>query len=112
MLGRHAFCLVDCAAKTDCEYVSRIHLEVEMPGDLARFRLPKGVQKRLHTLLDKQDQGQSLTPAEKREAEGLVDLAEVLSLIRLRARRLSNRRTLAHDGAGSNAVGGRIVQPG
>ena len=68
-----------------------IQFEVEMPGDLARFRLPKGVQKRLQSLLDKQDEGRALTPAEKREAEGLVDLTEVLSLLRLRAQRLSRR---------------------
>ena len=69
-----------------------IRVEVQMPGDLARFQLPKGVQKRLRALLDKQDQGRPLTSAEKREAEGLVDLAEVLSLLRLRSQRLSNRR--------------------
>ena len=68
-----------------------IQLKVEMPGDLARFRLPRGVQKRLHALLDKQDQGQPLTQAEKHEAKGLVDLAELLSLLRLRSRRLNNR---------------------
>ncbi|MBI3852928.1 MAG: hypothetical protein HY298_21955 [Verrucomicrobia bacterium] len=70
-----------------------MQLEVEMPGDLAKFRLPKGVQKRLRNLLDKQDQGSRLTPAEKREAEGLVDLAELLSLLRLRSRRLNGRRS-------------------
>ena len=70
-----------------------IQLKVEMPGDLARFRLPRGVQKRLHALLDKQDQGQALTPAEKHEARGLVDLAELLSLLRLRSRRLNNRHS-------------------
>ena len=64
-----------------------IHLEIEMPGDLAKFRLPKGVSKRLQDLLDKQDSGERLTAAEGREAEGLVDLAEVLSLLRLRAQR-------------------------
>ena len=61
-----------------------IHLEIEMPGDLAKFRLPKGVAKRLQDLLDKQDSGEKLTAAEGREAKGLVDLAEVLSLLRLR----------------------------
>ena len=68
-----------------------IQLEVEMPGDLAKFRLPKGVAKRLQTLLDKQDEGKALTAAEKREAEGLVDLAELLSLLRARAQRLKRR---------------------
>lgn len=62
-----------------------------MPGDLAKFRLPKGVAKRLQTLLDKQDEGQALTAAEKREAEGLVDLADLLALLRLRAQRLKHR---------------------
>ncbi len=66
-----------------------IQLEVEMPGDLARFRLPKGVAKRLHVLLDRQDGGQQLTAAEKREAEGLVELAELISLLRLRSQRLN-----------------------
>ncbi len=61
-----------------------------MPDDLARFRLPDGVGHRLQELLDKQDAGQPLTPDEKREADGLVDLAELLSLLRLRSERLSN----------------------
>ena len=68
-----------------------VQIEVEMPGDLARFRLPKGVQKRLQKLLDKQDQGRALSAAEKSEAEGLVDLSEVLSLLRLRAERTRRR---------------------
>lgn len=68
-----------------------IQLEVKMPGDLAKFRLPKGVAKRLQTLLDRQDAGQALTAAERREAEGLVEVAELLSLLRLRAQRLNRR---------------------
>jgi hypothetical protein len=68
-----------------------IQLEVEMPGDLAKFRLPKGVAKRLQALLDKQEDGKPLTAAEKREAEGLVDLADLLSLLKLRSQRLNRR---------------------
>jgi hypothetical protein len=64
-------------------------IEIEMPDDLARFRLPEGVQERLHSLLDKQDGGQPLTDSERREAEGLVNLADLLSLLRLRSERLS-----------------------
>jgi hypothetical protein len=60
-----------------------------VPGDLARFRLPEGVQHRLQELLDKQDTGPELSPDEKREAEGLVDLADLLSLLRLRTERLN-----------------------
>jgi hypothetical protein len=69
----------------------RIQVELELPGDLAKFRLPKGVEKRLHDLLDKQDQGGRLTATERREAEGLVDLADLLSLLRLRSERTNGR---------------------
>jgi hypothetical protein len=61
-----------------------ITLEVDLPDDLNRLRLPAAVQARLQDLLDRQDEGQALSPAEKEEAQGLVDLAEFLSLLRLR----------------------------
>jgi hypothetical protein len=68
-------------------------IQMEVPDDLARFRLPAAVDTRLHFLLDRQDSGERLTTAERREARGLVNLAELLSLLRLRARRVgSNRR--------------------
>jgi hypothetical protein len=56
-----------------------------LPTELARFRLPEGVAARLHDLLDRQDAGQPLTEQERAEAEGLVNLAEFLTLLRLRA---------------------------
>ena len=71
-----------------------IDVEIEMPTGWEEFRLPEGVQHRLQDLLDRQDQGHPLTPAEQKEAEGLVDLAEWLSLLRLRARRISRGSTL------------------
>ena len=67
-----------------------VQIEIEVPDDLAKFRLPAGVQRRLRELLDKQDGGQALSNDEKREAEGLVDLAELLSLLRLRTERTGN----------------------
>jgi hypothetical protein len=63
----------------------RVHLEIELPNDMAGLMLPEGVDRRLQSLLDKQDRGEPLTEDEAAEAEGLVDLAELLSLIRLRA---------------------------
>ena len=63
-------------------------VEVEMPADVDKFRLPKGVNERLQNLLDRQDQGEKLTSAERMEAEGLVNLAELLSLLRLRVQRV------------------------
>jgi hypothetical protein len=64
-------------------------LEVELPADLDRFRLPEAVHARLQSLLDRQEAGQPLTPQERAEAEGLVNLSEFLTLLRLRAERLS-----------------------
>jgi hypothetical protein len=64
-------------------------IEIDLPADLARFRLPEAVAARLHDLLDRQDSGQTLTPKEREEAEGLVNLAEFLTLLRLRAERTS-----------------------
>ena len=69
---------------------SAVHIEIELPDDLSLFRLPDSVQERLNTLLNKQDVG-DLTDAERLEAEGLVDLADLLSLLRLRAERVSGR---------------------
>ena len=68
-------------------------IEVRMPDDLARFRLPPGVQARLQTLLDRQDGGRPLTAAERQEADGLVNLAELLTLLRLRAERSAGNRS-------------------
>ncbi len=62
-----------------------VYFELPLVGELKRFRLPAGVQRRLKELLDRQDAGQVLTVAERREAEGLVELAEMLSLRKLRA---------------------------
>jgi hypothetical protein len=62
-------------------------LLIEVPDDLPRFKLPEAVEARLHALLDRQDSGQPLTDEERREAEGLVNLAELLTLLRLRAER-------------------------
>lgn len=69
-----------------------ILVEIEMPTELDKFRLPRGVNKRLQDLLDHQDQGEELTPTERLEAEGLVNLAELLSLLLLRAQRIWQER--------------------
>ena len=71
------------------EALVTLTLDIDLPGDLARFRLPDAVAARLQTLLDRQDSGRPLTPLERDEAEGLVNLAELLTLLRLRAQRMS-----------------------
>jgi hypothetical protein len=63
--------------------------DVELPADLDRFRLPEAVHARLQSLRDREDGGQPLSPDERAEAEGLVNLAEFLTLLRLRAERMS-----------------------
>jgi hypothetical protein len=64
-------------------------LEVDLPDELSQFRLPAAVNARLQSLLDRQDSGQSLSAAERAEAEGLVSLAEFLTLLRLRSERMA-----------------------
>jgi hypothetical protein len=61
-----------------------ITLQVDLPEDLARLRLPGAVAARLQRLLDRQEAGEVLTTDERDEAQGLVDLAEFLTLLRLR----------------------------
>ncbi len=72
-----------------------VAIELELPDDLALFRLPSGVNARLQELLDRQDSGVRLTEAERREAEGLVDIAELLTLLRLRSERLATSSSAA-----------------
>lgn len=62
---------------------------IEIPVELAYFQLPEGVQERLQFLLHRQDSGENLTETERQEAEGLVELAEFLSLLRLRSQRVT-----------------------
>jgi len=58
---------------------------IEIPRELVHFQLPEAVHARLQHLLDRQDAGETLTSEERNEAEGLVELAEFLSLLNLRA---------------------------
>ena len=67
-------------------------VEFQIPEDWARFRLPKALDRRLQELLDRQDRHGKLSPAERREAEALVGLVDMFSLIKLRARVASQRK--------------------
>ncbi len=70
---------------------STLRFDIELPDDLDRFKLQSAVDQRLQGLLDRQDSGATLTDEERREAEGLVHLAELLTLLRLRAERAASR---------------------
>ena len=66
-----------------------VTLDVDLSADFERFRLPGAVAARLQSLLDQQDAGQPLSVQERDEAEGLVNLAEFFTLLRLRAERMT-----------------------
>lgn len=66
-----------------------ITLEVDLPEDGSRLQVPAAVAARLQALLDRQDGGQPLSPAERAEAEGLVELSDLLTLMRLRKQRMA-----------------------
>jgi hypothetical protein len=64
-----------------------VSIKLPIPAALSGFKLPAGVRRRFTALLDQQDSGNILSAAERREAEGLVELAEFLSLLKLQARK-------------------------
>ena len=66
-----------------------VTFEIDVPDTLENLRLPAGVDERLQSLLDRLNETGDLSAEERREAEGLADLAELLSLLRLRAHRLA-----------------------
>lgn len=71
-----------------------IQLE-EIPEELSGFHFPKALDQRLQDLLDKQDRGKGLTARERQEAEGLVNLAELLTILQFRAQQASPPRTVS-----------------
>lgn len=68
-----------------------VTFEVDVPDSLGGLRLPFGVDQRLQALRDRQTKRGKLSHDEQLEAEGLADLAELLSVLRLRSQRLAKR---------------------
>jgi hypothetical protein len=60
-------------------------IKVDLPKDWKYFSMPAALNDRLQDLLDKQDETGKLSRKERREAEALVELAEVFSLMKVRA---------------------------
>jgi hypothetical protein len=56
-----------------------------MPAGMEEFRFPAALIRRLHELLNRQDGGSQLTAAEREQADELVNLADWLSLLKLRS---------------------------
>ena len=65
-------------------------VELELPKDWRKFRLPRALHERLQELLDRQDQTGKLSRKERREATALTELVDLLSLMRLRAKLAAN----------------------
>jgi hypothetical protein len=63
-----------------------IQIELTLPGNYKNLKMPAALRHRLNDLLDKQDSGTKLSVKERKEAEALVDLAEMLTLLKLKAR--------------------------
>jgi hypothetical protein len=62
-----------------------VQLTVPMPTNLAKLRFPKALDDRLHFLLDEQGRKGRLTAAQRKEAEGLAQMADTLSILKLGA---------------------------
>jgi hypothetical protein len=72
--------------------MSQVLLELDLPRDWSQFRMPPALNARLQELLDRQDESGKLSKAERHEAQALCELAEMLSLMKLRAERASRKR--------------------
>ena len=68
-----------------------VQFSVELPEDLAGLCLPPMHQARLQALLDRQDAGIALSTDERLEAEELVQMSELFSLLRMRSIRASEQ---------------------
>jgi hypothetical protein len=76
--------------------IERAHMtvlvELDLPKDLRKFRLPRALKERLDELLDRQDRTGKLPSKERREATALAELVDILSLMRLRAELATKNR--------------------
>ena len=63
----------------------------EMMEAVASLRFPQRADRRLQTLMDRNNDG-ALTHAEKEELEALVELSETLALVRAQAIQILGRR--------------------
>ena len=71
--------------------MSQVMIELDIPSDWREFRLPRALDARLQSLLDKQDSEGKLTRTERQEAKAITEIVDMLSLMKLRAR--SAKRT-------------------
>ena len=70
--------------------MSQVLIELDLPRDWKEFKLPAALNSRLQSLLDKQDQDGKLSRSERQEAKAITQLVDMLSLMKLRARRATH----------------------
>ena len=61
-----------------------VFVELDLPEPWRKFRLPPALQNRLQELLDRQDREGKLLPRERQEAEALVELVDILTIMKVR----------------------------
>ncbi|MFV1967694.1 MAG: hypothetical protein ACC628_19870 [Pirellulaceae bacterium] len=71
--------------------MSTVTVELDLPDDWQTFKLPSALDDRLQGLLDCQDEQGTLDPRDRREAEALTQLVDMLALMKLRAEAAQNR---------------------
>ena len=69
-----------------------VMVELKLPRDWRKFRMPPALHDRLHELLDKQDREGKLSARERREASALTELVDMLSLMKLQAQLAKKRK--------------------
>lgn len=62
-----------------------VTIEKNLLGEFKNFKMPLALKNRLNDLLDKQDLSGTLSEKERKEAEALVDLAELLTLLKVKS---------------------------
>lgn len=63
-----------------------VFVELDLPGSWRKFRLPRALDRRLRDLLDRQDRDGKLSARDRQEAEALVELVDILTLMKARSK--------------------------
>jgi hypothetical protein len=71
--------------------MSTVTVELDLPEDWEAFKLPPALHDRLQDLLDRQDEQGRLDDRDRREAEALTQLVDMLSIMKPRAEAAQKR---------------------
>jgi hypothetical protein len=72
--------------------MSQVLVELDIPSDWRKLKLPAALDDRLQALLDKQDVEGKLTRSERSEAKAIAELSDMLSLLKLRVQKAKRSR--------------------